>query len=290
MKEDNILLDHKDVPLISFICVDYNSFLFTKKFCESLLSQRGLDDLFKVKLVVVDNFAFNTTNRELENYCREIDWIEYVLSASNLGYFGGLNLGLERTLKHNSKYVVICNNDLEFDVLFCAKLIAKNYDETVQAVCPDVVTIDGVHQNPHRLVPITRLGVLAFDFYFSSYVMSKILIALKRSYCYFKPKKYKLQRLYTSLVPVHQGVGAIYILTKAFLDENTKLFFPFFLYGEEVLISWQIHSSGGVLVYDPDLVVKHAESATLSKLPTKKTYGFARDSYWGLRKYMCEDS
>lgn len=81
------------------------------------------------------------------------------------------------------------------------------------------------------------------------------------------------------------GIGACYVLLPAFLKKYKSLVFPHFLYGEEAYLSRQVHERGGLLFYDPDLVVLHKESATLSKLPKRTTYEFGRDGYWHYRGF-----
>ena len=82
------------------------------------------------------------------------------------------------------------------------------------------------------------------------------------------------------------GIGACYILTRAFLERFKELHYPYFLYGEEAYFSNQIHTAGGILWFDPVLRVHHAESATLSKIPKRTAYEFARSGYPSYRKML----
>lgn len=82
------------------------------------------------------------------------------------------------------------------------------------------------------------------------------------------------------------GIGACYILSPEFLKIFNQLDYPHFLYGEEAYFSNQIHSSGGILWFDPDLVVHHAESATLSKVPKRTAYEFSKSGYPSYRRML----
>ncbi|MGN5352842.1 glycosyltransferase family 2 protein [Ralstonia sp. L16] len=165
---------------IAFICVDYNGYDCTRKFCDSLEQQAGKDDDFLLTCVVVDNCPQGEASAQLSDMVASRKWAVYLPSEKNVGYFGGLNLGLTSIDSDGWDFVVICNNDLEFDVDFCKKLISARYSDAVFAVCPDVVTRDGFHQNPHLLHRIGLLRRFQFDLYFSNYWMARFLSLILR--------------------------------------------------------------------------------------------------------------
>jgi GT2 family glycosyltransferase len=159
----------------------------------------------------------------------------------------------------------------------------KTYPDDVFVVCPDVITIEGVHQNPHVLKPRTTMQRLKLDLYFSHYYVACILLYFKRL---LSPLFKKTNTIYYSKAGyLHMGIGACYILLPVFLSKFKHLDFPHFLYGEEAYLSLQVRNAGGALFYDPSLRVQHKESATLSKLPKIKTYHLGRDGYWSYRKF-----
>lgn len=263
---------------ISIICVDYNGVDFTRKFCESLSSQDGLGVEFLLECIVVDNSGNDSSFHRMKDVLNAFDFVRVVTSGSNLGYFGGINFGLDAFDVSECNFVVICNNDLEFKADFFSILLRSSYSKSVFAICPSVVTLDGYEQNPHVLKPMGFVRKLKYDLYFSHYVVARFLLYLKS----FIPVNKSRIVFNEDFCEIHMGIGAIYVLTKSFFQSNKKLNYPFFLYGEEAFLSEQIHSSGGVLVFDRGLKVQHAESAATSKVPKKVTYTFARESY---RKY-----
>src|SRR5262249_46797298 len=139
----------KSVPRLAFVVVNFESSSYTKSLCESLSHQHGLGAEFAVECLVVDN----STEREQMSACAQLSdvyaWLRYIRSDRNLGYFGGLNLGLAKRPQDTAAFVIIGNNDLEFSPTFCKDLLETPFDETVFAMCPDVVTLGGRHQNPH---------------------------------------------------------------------------------------------------------------------------------------------
>lgn len=269
---------------IAFVCVNYNGFHHTEKMIKSLLDQSGKESEFSIYLIVVDNSP--TVKQELVELCNTLPEVAYLRSENNEGYFSGLNLGIKKLDLTEYEYVIPCNNDLEFESDFCSQLVKMEFDERTQVLCPDVITIDGVHQNPHHLKALSRQEILAFDCYFSHYYFALFLLRLKSWWQALRPRKITSSDSYPDSLEINQGVGACYILTKNFFKKHSELFFPEFLYGEEAALSWQVRCSGGCLVYRKKLKVIHAESATLSQLPARQTYEFGKKSYWVIRKYL----
>src|ERR1700758_2568663 len=112
------------MPRIRFIAVNFNNSHHTAKLLSSLCLQNGNGKDFAMDCVIVDN----STNDDDASRCRELSaglaWVTYIRSETNLGYFGGLNRGLAVEGSSDADFVVIGNNDLEFEADFCQALIA----------------------------------------------------------------------------------------------------------------------------------------------------------------------
>lgn len=268
------------MSIINFVCVNFNNSTYTEKLCKSLDAQLGRGFEFSIRCIVVDNSTDNQDADKLMRYCGAIDWVVYIRSPVNVGYFGGLNRGLIET--KGSKYVVIGNNDLEFQPDFCSKLVNKIYKHNQLVICPDIITPDGVHQNPHVLKRTNWWRRFKFDMYFAHYSMAVILSYISGLY----KERVNTRKTTDTACEISMGAGACYILTRRFLDKIDSLYFPWFLYGEEACLSWQVRESGGIMWFDPELVVKHAEKATCSKLPSRVAYGFGREAYWQYRSLL----
>ena len=267
---------------IAFVCVDYNGWNYTNKFCQSLSEQLGEGVDFSLRCVVVDNSKNEINSQNIINGLTSWEWAVYCPTGENLGYFGGINFGLNSLNLDDWDFVVVCNNDLEFDVDFCRNLISKSYLENVFSVCPSVITADGIYQNPHVLHPIGRMKKLKYDLYYMHYYIAWMLTLILN---FFRPVKSSPSQPKEGC-EIHMGIGAIYVLTRGFLRKFKKLNYPHFLYGEEAFLSEQIHSEDGILWFDPDLRVVHAESAATSKIPRRAVYEFSRQGYSTYRKLL----
>ena len=272
---------------ILYIAVVYNNFDDTKRLCQSLADQSSADR--DLTCVLVDNSDAPNVSVDILSLAAEFQFVEVLTPAKNMGYFPAISLAL---LQYADGYdfVVAGNNDLIYDPTVTSKLAQKTYDDSIMVVCPDFVTADGIHQNPHHKHRLLKWQRLYFDIYFSHYFVGRLVASLKQTLLQiFKRERYFTpdDRLQSTASIIDQGVGACYIFLPSFLQSaGNQLYYEWFLYGEEACLSWQVKNLKGVIWYDPDLSVWHAESATLSKMPRRQTYEFARSSFWGYRKLL----
>lgn len=264
---------------LDFVAVVYNEFDDTRDFCDSLLKNVAINNGFDVRCFIVDNSTDDAVKSKIDNLESIYNFVNVLRPDKNVGYFGAFNFFFKSDFFEKNNDVVLCNNDLVFSENFCSIYNQSQYSDDVMVVCPNVITLDGVHQNPHLKNRMSRMRKLKLDLYFSHFFVAKILSKLKKR----MPKK--LGEIDSSGY-IHMGIGACYILRRKFFEYTNLLDFPHFLYGEEAYFSNQVHQLNGRLYYDSELRVTHKESATLSKLPSKITYEFARDGYKYYRRYL----
>jgi GT2 family glycosyltransferase len=262
---------------IAFVTVNYNNSLYTDRLCASLAAQRGSGVSHAIQCSVVDNSTDSAAATACAQLAARYEWVRYIRSEQNLGYFGGLNRGLAERPQAGAEFVVICNNDLEFAPDFCEQLGVVGAAPNVLALCPDVETSDGMHQNPHVAVPISWFRRLQFDVLFSNYYVACVAHPFRRLFS--DARRAARRHFVPQRLEIHMGIGACYVLTRHFFARFEKLYYPAFLYGEEAFISAQIHGVGGKLVYEPGLHVRHAESASTASMPPRAKYEFGRAAY-----------
>lgn len=265
----------------TFVGVVYNNYQDTFDFCRSL-AEMVLGES-RLICILVDNSDRRDIQEEVDSLAVEFSFVKILRPSQNLGYFGAFNYFFDSELFNSKDIVLLCNNDLVFDSEFCKNFLCARYPEDVFVVCPDVITVDGVYQNPHVLTPWGRIARLKLDLYFTHFYMACLLKGGQRCLHRLGFGKKRVE----SSAPgyLHLGIGACYVLLPDFLNKFSRLDFPHFLYGEEAYLTKQVHSVGGKLYYDPSLKVLHKESATLSKLPSRTTYEFGREGYWHYRDF-----
>lgn len=262
------------------ICVNFNNSECSIGLIKSLMPQWE----YVHSIIVVDNASEIAEIDELRTFVDELgpeykERIRLHRMKMNIGYFPALNEGLQ-LVEDPVDYVIIGNNDLVFAGNFLAELVQMRVESDVFVICPDVVTISGLHQNPHVVRPMSVVRKAVLWTYFSNYFLGVTVRYLKQR---FLPRK-------APFVPgqfdIHMGIGACYVLTDNFLKKVERLHAPVFLYGEEAFLSNQVKTNGGRLIYCSSLRVVHLESVTTAKIPAREKYRMTQESFRLYRDYL----
>jgi GT2 family glycosyltransferase len=277
-----------EMDKIAFICVNYNNAQITNEWVESILNCFEYDSSF-VDIIIIDNNSRESEILLLKAMKGKYAQIDIIFSDRNVGYFGGLNIGIKFLENLNQyKYVIIGNNDITFAKNFITLLKNEQHEGNVYIIAPSVVTDEGRMQNPHIVDRVNPLDILKTRLYFSNYYLGQFIkIAyqpLKGLQKILKKKSNKQQ--YLERMVIKRGIGACYILTKEFLKFCRYLDDRVFLWGEEALLSHQVEENGGVTLYDPAFLVNHHESVSVSLIEQKKRYYMVRESYRIYKDYL----
>lgn len=265
---------------IALVTVNYNNAECTRGMLESLLdSARG----HLCEVIIVDNASkpedFERIHAWVQSHRNLGFSLKLVRNKKNLGYFAGLNIGLDKLDNQHDK-VIVCNNDVLFPDNFFNRLSELDLDDDVFVVAPDVVTLDGVHQNPHSVHRLSWARKLSYAIYFSNYWIGAALLHLKRLFS--GPR----ENLVVESCDIYMGIGACYVLTAKFFRNCGRLDDRVFLWGEEPLLANQVREAGGRTRYVPQLVVKHLERRSTGGVPRWTQYRAARKSYKLYRRYL----
>lgn len=268
---------------IGYVCTNYNNSEYTQKAVKTLLSNTR----HTYEVVVVDNNSNIDEAAILKSLGDQLSNVEIISNACNVGYFRGLNVGITalRTKHPDIEWMVIGNNDLEFPADFSDRL--ANATQTLRAypvVSPDVVTIEGEHQNPHVICDISPVREMFYDLYYSNYylgiVIQKLARLLPRLSERTDEEQWRVSR------PIYQGHGSCYLLGPQFFENFEELWAPTFLMSEEYFLSKQLSDAGFMIFYEPAIQVIHHWHGSLEKLPNRKRWSFAREAHREYRKYV----
>ena len=158
---------------IGFVFTNFNNSLLTIQSVKSIEDNR-LD--VECRVVIVDN---DSTCGEKQILAEAImpSFVKILWNKNNIGYFSGLNSGLDdiNDGDFDCDLIIIGNNDLVFDEVFF-KSICNNYHKMINhsVVCPSILTIDGVYQNPHLFKEVGRLREFVWDLFYSNYFLSEL--------------------------------------------------------------------------------------------------------------------
>lgn len=268
---------------VDLVTVNYNSHDATNEMLESLYNNTKFID----NIIIVDNKSSDKNVLELERNIALLDKIikdKIILIKSdiNLGYFGGLNKGLSLIKnKSDRKFIIVGNNDLIYKDSFFRELSTVYINSGVMVIAPNIKTVDGVYQNPHFISQPSKMRRFFYDLYFTNYVLGQLMLKVKRLSVGKRKVKKAQERQ-----EIFMGIGACYILTSEFFNVYDSLDDKVFLWGEEAILSHQIHIANGKIEYHPNLKIKHMESVSTKKLTSRKKYNITKRSYKIYRDYL----
>jgi GT2 family glycosyltransferase len=269
---------------LGFVFTNFNNSSFTRLAVVSIMS---VTDTKSASIVIVDNCSARSDVDELLKLKLDFPVIDLILNNENIGYFRGLNQGIKllREAPSMPTYIVVGNNDLEFPENFSDSLQAKaDVLNRYAVVSPDLITLDGVHQNPHVERRISKLREFIWDIYFMNYGLARAILFFARLTRRFTERKdYERHHIAQS---IYQGYGACYILGPKFFENFEELWAPTFLMGEEVFLSIQLSRKGLSVFYEPSICVRHHDHATLDKVPGRKLWQISRDAHRVYRRYV----
>jgi hypothetical protein len=198
---------------IVFICVNYNNSKITINYIDSLYKVNNFGEI-NFKIIVVDNNSVPEELLILEKYLKLMKYsnIELIQNNDNLGYFSGLNCGINSLNNLDYDFVIIGNNDMSFNVDFFENLVNQKFSDDVLVLSPNIIRKDGIHQNPHFVNNFTRLQNIYRSIYFSNYYISIFCQITYNFIKYFFNTNDRKE--HDKEIKIFMGYGACYILTK----------------------------------------------------------------------------
>ncbi|MES3013528.1 MAG: glycosyltransferase, partial [Pseudomonadota bacterium] len=240
-----------------------------------------------IRVVVVDNASRPDEVKILRGLNAAQPVVHVIENANNVGYFAGLNMGLEAVgrLHPGIGWVVAGNNDLEFPEDFCDRVQQAQATFAAHAVIsPDIVTLDGEHQNPHVISDISPVREIFYDLYYSNYYIGQAIYRLAKLF----PKATRRgdEDQWQTARPIYQGHGSCYLLTPKFFERYGTLWAPTFMMAEEVFLSLQLKKGGEQVYYSPAVRVTHRWHGSLQSVPGRRRWDMARDAHREYRKHV----
>lgn len=269
---------------IGFVFTNYNSSEYTKDLIKSLAH---FNNQLNYPIIIVDNNSDEKNINELKLLKEGNQNVHIILSHTNLGYFKGLNVGINY-IRENFKeitHMVIGNNDLIFPKDFLDSLQKRSeIFEQFPVISPNIITEDGIHQNPHVIKEISFAREFVYDIYFANYFFAKSIKYLAKITNRFTDRNDESKHEIAQ--PIYQGHGSCYILGHMFFNNFNELFAPTFLMGEEFFLSIQLREKNYQIYYEPSIKIIHQCHSSIDKIPSKKMWQIAKEAHKEYRKYI----
>jgi len=270
---------------LGYVCTNYNNSHHTVEAVRSLVLSAGAGH--ELHVVVVDNRSGPDSVATLRELAAATPCVDLLLNDENVGYFKGLNGGIRRLRERHPdvQHLVIGNNDLLFPPGFCDAVQQQlALFEQHPVVSPDILTLDGEHQNPHVIHTISRKRELVYDLYYASYALALAIRWAARITRTFSDRGDEQQHGVAQ--PIYQGHGSCYLIGPQFFRHFEELWAPTFLMGEEYFLSKQLSDKGMKTFYTPTIQLTHCCHGSLAALPSRKAWEFARDAHKIYRQHV----
>lgn len=204
-------------------------------------------------VILVDNGSTDGTPRAVTEQFPEV---EVLVNAENLGFAGGMNVGLRAALDAGAEYVLCLNNDTLVASDLLGKLLEIAWENgQIGIVAPKIYYADPPDQ-------IWYAGAFRRR-WFPAFSFSG----------YGKPDGPRYDRCHD--VDYATGCG---LLIRASVLQEVGLFDAdtFFMYHEDLDLSERVRRAGYRVVYAPQARMWHKESASTAPLSSQKWYYLAR--------------
>lgn len=153
---------------VSLIILNWNGYKDTLSCLDSVRKLNITD--FKLQVVVIDNASTDESVESLIDYKIPDASFELILNKNNLGYAGGMNVGIKNAIKNNSDYVLLLNNDVRLDEMLLVKLLESAESDTVGIVVPKIYFEKGYefHKDRYKTNQLGKViwyagGILDWD-------------------------------------------------------------------------------------------------------------------------------
>jgi len=193
----------------------------------------------RFEIVLVDNGA---PAGSLDPIRSRFPGVEVVASAQNLGFSGGCNLGIA---KARGEYVVLLNDDTRVEPGWLRALVDVADADPAVGIATSRIRLEARSDDGRPVLQSTGAEILADG------------SSRDRGY------RDVDEGQYAQVEEVFAGCGASMLLRRAMLDDVGPLEESFFMYYEDVDLSWRARSRGWKVLYVPDSIVWHVHQATI---------------------------
>ena len=238
-----------------------------------------------LRLIVVDNDSneelWSTVNFLSPKAQRPMvqQSTEVIYAEENRGYSAGNNIGLRRATEIGAKYALVINPDMELtDVNYIARLVeVMERDEDVVVAATDIVTPEGIHQNP----------MLPDGDWRSSFGWVKEIFGRRHP-----SDTYSFIDNYKASHECAKVSGCCLLLRMSFVEQIGYFDEYPFLYCEEAILARQVEMAGKKMYYlaDTQAVHRHIKSEKGDPVKRFKHWQrsriyfykrYSKDSWWG---------
>lgn len=243
-----VFLSCKFVPVeLSVIIVNYNVVFYLEQCLHSVI--RALHGI-NSEIIVVDNASTDSSKEYLPT---KFPTVSFLWLPQNIGYAKANNIGIQQA---NGRYILLLNPDTilaEDSIALSLQFLQQN----PKAGALGIRMVDG----SGKFLPESKRG-------FPSPISSLFKLS---GFTHLFPKSKKVSGYYAGHVshdatgPIDVVAGAYMMCAKKILEEVGGLDEKFFMYGEDIDLSYRIHLAGYQNYYFADSTILHFKGESTLK-------------------------
>lgn len=230
------------MPLVSIILINYNGEKFLKLCLDSLLKQT----YHPTEILFIDNASTDQSLKSIKSYASQV---KLILNQQNLGYAAAANQGIKQSA---GEYLLICNPDIVFAANFLEKAVARlKKNPKIGALTGKILKYDFERQKKTKL--IDSLGLFCYR--------NRRIIDLGQG-LEDTGQFEKEQPVFgvSGACPLYRRQALKDIkLDQEYFDED------FFMYKEDIDLSWRLQLRGWQALYFPKAVAYHGRGTGVLK-------------------------
>lgn len=253
--------------IISFVVLHYLSDKDTIECVDSILNNVKYPNL---NIVIVDNASTNDSFSVLKNYYDSDLYKSKVFllsSKENVGFAKGNNIGFHYC-KYNLKsdFIVLLNNDVIIEQNnFCDLIIKKWEKKDYYVLGPDIITKDGIHQNPLKQKKWSLLKLHLFNLKNYIRLADSYLLFIDKYLLRFRNKKLANKYIIGDVENVRLH-GACLIFSPDYVEKFDGLCDKTFLYMEEDILQMEMDHYDFKMLYSSELSLMHKEDVSTNMI------------------------
>lgn len=233
----------KNEQKISVIVVNWNGVALLDD-CLGPLSCQTYDNY---EIIFVDNGSSDHSVRHVQ---KNFPHVKIVELDENRGFTGGNSAGLEVA---EGEFIALVNNDARVELDWIERIVHPMVKDPTVGICASKLIVEGTLTIDSAGIGVTTAGV-----------------GFNRGYSEEKSTYYVSAEVFGAC-----AAGALY--RRKMLDEIGFLDEDFFLYSEDVDLSFRSQLSGWKCLYIPSAVVYHKLNATAGRLSDVHVYYHTRN-------------
>ncbi len=257
------------MPRLSIIILSYNTKDLTSRCLNSLFKTLNSANV-NTEIIVVDNNSTDGSTEKIKDQSSKfksnnIDF-KLILNKNNVGYPKGNNQGLRIA---QGEYILFLNSDIVVeDVNFGKLLDYLDKDRKIGVLTVKVnLSTNGIDPASHRGFPTIWN---TFCYYSKLEYLTKKVLVLNKFFGGYHLTQFDLNTVHG----IDSPSGAFYLTRKNILDKIGGFDEKFFMYGEDLDLSFRIKELGFKIIYYPLYKITHY----------KHSSGFRRDHFYKAMK------